>query len=72
MRYLPFLLVIPIIDSDVHVNPDFLSQSIGFVAPAEAGVAFAAPVCEGCEDWVAALHTMAVNTSVLTFYGSHC
>ncbi|MEM9216037.1 MAG: glycosyltransferase [Cyanobacteria bacterium P01_F01_bin.150] len=60
---------IVLIDSDVYVEPDFLSQSVGFVAPDEAGAAYAVPVCEGSEDWVAALHNMAVNSAVLN-YGS--
>ncbi len=59
--------VIVLIDSDVHIEPDFLIQSVGFIEPPEVGAAFAAPVCEGSEDWVAALHNMAVNTSVLNY-----
>ena len=59
--------VIVLIDSDVHIKPDFLSQSVGFVKPEETGAAFAVPVCEGSEDWVAALHNIAVNTSALNY-----
>lgn len=58
---------IVLIDSDVHLDSNFLSQSMPFVAPSEAGAAFAVPVCEGCEDWIAALHNIAVNSSVLTY-----
>lgn len=59
--------VIVLIDSDVRLASDFLSQSVGFVKLSETGAAFAAPVCEGSEDWVAALHNMAVNSSVLNY-----
>ena len=56
-----------LIDSDVHVALDFLSQSVGFIEAPETGAAFALPVCEGSEDWVAALHNIAVNTSALNY-----
>lgn len=58
---------IALIDSDVHLAPDFLRQSVGFVTPTGAGAAFAAPVCEGSENWVAALHNIAVNLSTLNY-----
>jgi ceramide glucosyltransferase len=59
--------VIALVDSDVHLAPNFLRQSVGFVESPQTGVAFAAPVCEGSEDWVAALHNMAVNGSALNY-----
>ncbi|MEM9483348.1 MAG: glycosyltransferase [Cyanobacteria bacterium P01_F01_bin.116] len=59
--------VIVLIDSDVHVTADFLSRSVGFVEAPETGAAFAAPVSQGSEDWVAALHNMAVNASALNY-----
>lgn len=59
--------VIVLIDSDVRVAPDFLHQSVGFVAEANTGAAFAAPVAAGSADWVAALHNLAVNASVLNY-----
>ena len=58
---------IVLIDSDVQVAADFLAQSVGFVAAPETGAAFAAPVAEGSENWVAALHNMAVNASALNY-----
>ena len=59
--------VIVLIDSDVRVAADFLSQSVGFVEAHETGAAFAAPVSQGSEDWVAALHNIAVNSSALNY-----
>lgn len=59
--------VIILIDSDVRVSSDFLNQSVGFVEVPETGAAFAAPVSYGSEDWVAALHNMAVNISALNY-----
>ena len=59
--------VIVLIDSDVHIAPDFLSRSVGYLADSHIGAAFAAPVCEGSQDWVAALHNMAVNASALNY-----
>lgn len=59
--------VIVLIDSDVHVPADFLRRSVGFVEAPETGAAFAAPVSQGSEDWVAALHNMAVNVSALNY-----
>ena len=51
----------------MRVASDFLSQSVGFVESPDTGAAFAAPVCQGSEDWVAALHNMAVNSSALNY-----
>ncbi|MEM6255713.1 MAG: glycosyltransferase [Cyanobacteria bacterium P01_D01_bin.156] len=59
--------VIVLVDSDVRVASDFLSQSVGFVEAPETGAAFAAPVSYGSEDWVAALHNITVNTSALNY-----
>ena len=58
---------IALIDSDVCIASDFLSQSMGFIESSKTGAAFAIPICEGSQDWVAALHNIAVNTSALNY-----
>lgn len=59
--------VIVLIDSDVHVESDILTRSVNVVEPSGAGAAYAVPVCEGSEDWVAALHNLLINNSVPSY-----
>ncbi|MEO0539267.1 MAG: glycosyltransferase [Cyanobacteria bacterium P01_A01_bin.105] len=59
--------VIVLIDSDVRVAENFLSHAVGFVEARDTGAAFAAPVSQGSEDWVAALHNIAINSSALNY-----
>lgn len=59
--------VIIFLDSDIYVPPTFLLNTVRGVESPEVGLAFAVPVCEGTEDWVAALHNVAVNASALHY-----
>ncbi len=62
--------VICFVDSDVRVSPSFLHEVAGAVADPQVGLAFAVPVSEGAEDWVAALHNLFVNGSSLHYLAS--
>lgn len=59
--------VIVFVDSDVLVPSSFLLHAVRAVSSSTVGLAFAAPVCQGADDLVAALHNLAVNDSALHY-----
>jgi len=52
-------------DSDVHVSPTFLADTVQCVAHREVGLGFSAPLQEGARCWAAAMLNLAVNETVL-------
>ncbi len=62
--------VICFVDSDVRVAPTFLEEAARAMVDPRVGLAFAVPICEGAEDWRAALHNLAVNGSALHYLAS--
>lgn len=52
-------------DSDVHVPPTFLKDTVACVESVEVGLGFSAPVLEGSEDWVAAMLNIAGTETVI-------
>jgi ceramide glucosyltransferase len=52
-------------DSDVHVSPTFLADTVQCVVQREVGLGFSAPIQEGARCWAAALLNLAVNETVL-------
>lgn len=57
-----------LVDSDVELKSNFLkTQAASLSDKDNIGLAFAAPVAVGSQDWVAALHNIAVTNSLL-FY----
>lgn len=52
-------------DSDVHVPPTFLRDTVACVQRSEVGFGFGAQAFEGSENWAAALMNISVNELVL-------
>jgi ceramide glucosyltransferase len=52
-------------DSDAHVPPTFLRDTVSCMQRPEIGLGFSAPALEGSENWAAALMNISVNELVL-------
>ena len=57
--------VIVFSDSDAHVPPDFLRETVASTENPEIGLGFGAPAYGGSEDWGAALMAVCANSFVL-------
>jgi ceramide glucosyltransferase len=57
--------VIVFSDSDAHVPPDFLRETVASAENPRIGLCFGAPAYRGSEDWGAALMSVCANSFVL-------
>jgi ceramide glucosyltransferase len=58
-------------DSDAHVPPNFLKETVACTKHPEIGLGFGAPAYAGAEDWAAALRSVSVNELVLRLTTMH-